>query len=105
MALSGLLTASVTELPVFWKNFFVLSSAANDVDRANGRAGSSPGVDGANGDISVGNCGRDVRDEGEGGSSWMADSTLLSNSSCVILLRLLASMVSMNAMAPLRLER
>jgi hypothetical protein len=101
MACKGLLTASVTVEPVFWKNLRVLSRTGID----KGRAGSSPGIDGAKGDISVSSMNRLREEEGEGGRSWIADSTLASNSSCVMLLRVLASIVSMNEIAPLRLDR
>jgi hypothetical protein len=101
IALRGLLTASVTVEPARWKILRVLSSAGND----RGLAGSSPGVEGAKGDISVSPICLRLEDDGEGGKSWIADSTLASNSSCEMLLRLEASIVSMNAIAPLKLDK
>ncbi len=69
IAFSGLLTASCTELPVRRKNRFVLSRAGKDAFKLSGRAGSSPGVDGAKGDISIEANGRDICVDGDGGRS------------------------------------
>lgn len=99
IALSGLLTDSVIWLPVRWKKRFVLSNAGKDMESVRGLAGSSPGVEGEKGDMSVGASGRICR-VGDGGSSCIAISTFFSNSSCVMLLKLDASMVSMKAIAP-----
>lgn len=64
----------------------------------NARAASSPGVE-SNGDMDAG--GRKRIADGDGGKSWIARSTLASNSSWVMLLRLEASIVSMNEIEPL----
>lgn len=112
MALSGLLTTSLTLSPASRKNRRVWSKPAIPAPPAPAPtdvfsilAGSSPGLVAANGDISVGGRILDFMAEGEGGRFWMACSTLVSNSAWVMEEREVESMVSMKAMAPEREER